>query len=128
MSKESVVKHLTQRYEDWMSAIVSKDIDVIESLYADDAVYMPPGRARCVGKAAVVANWKMYFERADFQARYTPQLDVSASEDVAYDIGTYRLTLTRAGEPVEVVGKYVVVWKKLAGEWRVSVDIDNTDA
>lgn len=127
MSNDAVVKHLTQRYADWMVAIADKDISVIASLYADDAVYMPPGRARQVGRAAVVATWKTYFERADFRALYTPQLNVAASLDVAYDIGTYRLTLTRDGKYVEVVGKYVVVWKKVGDDWRIAVDIDNTD-
>src|SRR5579863_9415847 len=123
MNEQDVRGHLLARYDVWMNAVAQKDIDVIASIYASDAVYMPPGQPRHVGKEAVLAVWRSYFTRPDFKALYTPSLTLSASLDVAYDIGSYVVSLTREGEPVEIRGKYVVVWKRENGDWAVVVDI-----
>ncbi|MFM0283144.1 nuclear transport factor 2 family protein [Paraburkholderia sediminicola] len=127
MTEQDILDHLLSRYDVWMTAVAEKDIDAIASIYASDAVYMPPGQPRHVGKEAVVAVWRTYFTRPDFNALYTPSLTVSASLDIAYDVGSYVVSLTRDGEPVDIHGKYVVIWKKEKSDWVVAVDIDNTD-
>jgi uncharacterized protein (TIGR02246 family) len=127
MTEQDIRKHLLSRYDAWMTAVAKKDLDKIASIYASDAVYMPPGQPRHVGKEAVVAAWRTYFTRPDFNALYTPSLTVSASLDIAYDVGSYVVTLTREGEPVEIRGKYVVIWKLEKDDWVVAVDIDNPD-
>ena len=108
MTEQDIRDHLLSRYDAWMTAVAEKDIDAIASIYASDAVYMQPGQPRHVGKEAVIAVWRTYFTRPDFKALYTPSLTVSASLDIAYDVGSYVVTLTREGEPVEIRGKYVV--------------------
>lgn len=127
MTEQDVRDHLLARYDVWMAAIAEKNIDAIASIYASDAVYMQPGQPRHVGKDAVIAVWRTYFTRPDFKALYTPTLTVSTSLDVAYDVGSYVVSLTRDGEPVEIRGKYVVIWKKEGGDWVAAVDIDNAD-
>lgn len=128
MSEPEVTKHLLSRYKDWMKAIAEKDIDSISSLYASDAVYMPPGQPRLVGRDAVLAKWKENLERTGFTAVYTPELTVSINQDVAYDVGSYVLFLTRSGVLLQLKGKYVVIWKQEHGRWVVAVDIDNSDS
>jgi uncharacterized protein (TIGR02246 family) len=127
MTEQDVRNHLLARYDTWMNAIAANDIDAIASIYANDAVYMAPGQPRHVGKEAVLAAWRTYFKRPDFKALYTPSLTLSANLDIAYDVGSYLVTLTREGETVEIRGKYVVIWKMEGCEWVVAVDIDNTD-
>jgi ketosteroid isomerase-like protein len=53
---------------------------------------------------------------------------VAASGDLGYSRGTYRFRYTANGQPAEEAGKYVVVWKKWNGAWKVAVDVWNTDA
>ncbi|MFM0319327.1 nuclear transport factor 2 family protein [Paraburkholderia nemoris] len=127
MTEQDIRDHLLSRYDVWMTAIAEKNIDAIASIYASDAVYMQPGQPRHVGKDAVIAVWRTYFARPDFKALYTSSLTVSASLDIAYDVGNYVVSLTREGEPIEIRGKYVVIWKMEKGDWVVAVDIDNTD-
>jgi ketosteroid isomerase-like protein len=54
---------------------------------------------------------------------------VAQSGDLAYEIGTFDLTLANeAGKSNAMRGKYVVAWKKQAsGEWKAAADIFNTD-
>ena len=127
MTEQDVRDQLLARYDTWMNAVAAKDVDAIASIYASDAVYMPPGQPRHGGKEAVLAVWRTYFKRPDFKALYTPSLSMSANLDIAYDVGSYVVTLTRDAEIVEVRGKYVAIWKMEEGEWVVAVDIDNTD-
>ena len=49
---------------------------------------------------------------------------VSESGDLAYTLGRYRVV---DGDSILSTGHYVTVWKKEDGEWRVAVDIGNTD-
>jgi ketosteroid isomerase-like protein len=128
MTETDVRTHLLSRYQDWMTAIATKDIDEISSLYASDAVYMPPAQPRLTGKEAVVAKWRENLERTDFTAIYTPSLTISSNLELAYDVGSYALRLTRNGVPIELKGKYVVIWKVERGRWVVAVDIDNSDS
>jgi ketosteroid isomerase-like protein len=108
-----------------MEAIRMKDLDTIVDMYADDATYMPPGRPPLSGKAAVRENWAGYLQRDGFEAVYTPTIQVSEAGDMAYDIGHYEIRMKKEGQPVTSVGKYVVVWKFIDGQWKAAVDIDN---
>ena len=126
-TKQDVVTHLTQRYAIWMKAIHDRDIDTVVSLYAEDAVYMAPGRPGHVGHAAIRQAWTGYFERPDFAARYSPSIQVADGLDMAYDTGSYVISLTQNDAKAEVIGKYVVIWKSVRDRWVVAVDIDNAD-
>jgi ketosteroid isomerase-like protein len=56
----------------------------------------------------------------------TLRLDTAEVEeigDAACEIGAY--TLTAGGETDK--GKYVVIWKREGGDWKLAVDIWNTD-
>ena len=44
----------------------------------------------------------------------------------AREIGTLTLK-TKSQPPQEVVGKYVVVWRKVGGKWKLATDIWNTN-
>ena len=55
--------------------------------------------------------------------------EVARSADLAYEIGTFELTLAdQTGKSAASRGKYVVAWKKQTnGQWKAAADIFNTD-
>jgi ketosteroid isomerase-like protein len=56
---------------------------------------------------------------------WTPAFaDVSRAGDLAYSYGIYRLRDKKTGELTES-GNYARVWKKVAGLWRVVIDVAN---
>jgi ketosteroid isomerase-like protein len=55
------------------------------------------------------------------------RIAVAQAGDVAYDIGTYSLAFDGGQGPVRDRGKYVVVWRKVSGDWKVAADIFNSD-
>jgi len=52
---------------------------------------------------------------------------VASGGDMAYDIGTYNLSFDSDKGPVKDAGKYVVVWKKVDGDWKVAAGIFNSN-
>jgi ketosteroid isomerase-like protein len=105
-------------------------LDKTVSFYAEDASYFPSGAPVVVGKDAIRKAW------ADFLAipgmrlnTVTRRVDVARSGDLAYEVGSWEMTINdKDGKPVNSKGKYVVVWKKHAGgDWKAVVDIDNSD-
>ena len=55
--------------------------------------------------------------------------EVESQGDTAYEIGRYTLSIEQAGGGRSSdAGKYVVVWKRRGGEWKLYADIFNSDA
>jgi ketosteroid isomerase-like protein len=54
-------------------------------------------------------------------------IEVSASGDLAYVRGTDRITTKTPNGLVDDMGKWVDIWKKINGEWKVVVNIWNSD-
>jgi ketosteroid isomerase-like protein len=46
---------------------------------------------------------------------------------MALDRGTYKLAVAPNGTAKTDTGKYVVVWRKIGGEWKAAADIFNSD-
>jgi ketosteroid isomerase-like protein len=80
------------------------------------------------GRAAFAEFWRGTLELPALDFRFEPQaIKVAEAGDLAYDIGTYSLGYGAAEDRVQDRGKYLVVWEKVGGEWKVMVDIDNSD-
>jgi ketosteroid isomerase-like protein len=63
-----------------------------------------------------------------FDLTFVPdQIIVSSSGDMALDRGTYRLAIAPDGTTQSDTGKYVVVWRKIGGDWKAAADIFNSN-
>ncbi len=107
----------------WMELFNKGDFDGIASLYTDDATAFPPGSAMVKGRPAIGAMWKSMAEQVSDPKVTT--LDVKPlGPSAAREIGTFSLK-TKGPTPQEVTGKYVVVWEKVGGDWKLAADIWN---
>jgi uncharacterized protein (TIGR02246 family) len=112
----------------WLQLIKAKDAPGIAALYAEDGAVMPPNAPIGKGRAAIERTWASMMATPGFDLAITPeQIIVSSSGDMALDRGTYRLTITPDGAAQTDTGKYVVVWRKIGGEWKAAADIFNSD-
>lgn len=61
--------------------------------------------------------------------RGSDNVEVARSGDLAYETGSYSLTMSDPeGNAATQSGHYVVVWKKdAAGAWKVAVDVPASD-
>lgn len=107
------------------------DGNAIAALYASNATVLPPMEP-AVEAEAVKKYWGDYTNAFSLSMQLTTRA-VEGRGDLAYDVGTYRMTATpkKAGAkplPTEE-GKYVTVLKKHAGgSWKIVYDIWNPNA
>src|SRR5687768_14260676 len=112
----------------WLQLVKAKDAAGIAALYAEDGAVMPPNAPIGKGRAAIQQTWASMMQTPGFALTFTPeQIVVSASGDMALDRGTYRLTIAPDGTTQTDTGKYVVVWRKIAGDWKAAADIFNSN-
>lgn len=114
--------------ERWLQLVKAKDAASIAGLYAQDGAVMPPNAPIGKGAAAIQQTWASMMGTPGFDLTFTPeQILVSSAGDMALDRGTYRLTVAPDGKAQTDTGKYVVVWRKIGGEWKAAADIFNSD-
>jgi uncharacterized protein (TIGR02246 family) len=107
----------------WVELFGKGDFEGIAQLYAVDATAFPPGSPMVKGRAAIGAMWKGLAEHVSNPKLAT--LDVKRlSPHAAREIGTFTL-MTKDPTPKEISGKYLVVWEKVRGEWKLAADIWN---
>ncbi len=112
----------------WVGAVVRGDLAMIVGFYAPDGAFLLPNAPPAVGPEAVGKAWKGLMGLPNVSLNFRPtRIDVAASGDLATDIGTYDLTFSGESGRVRDEGKYVVVWKKINGEWKVLADILNSN-
>ncbi len=103
--------------------------EMVEAFYDRDAVLLPSGAATVRGLEAVRDFWRR--TPAEGLVSLTlGTLQVEASGDLAYEIGSFSRTLRRRhGAPFQEHGKYLVVYR-LRGEdgYRAVAEIFNSDA
>ncbi len=107
----------------WMDLFNKGDFAGIGELYTTDAVAFPPGAAMVRGKAAIGAMWKGLAEQAG-NPRVTTLEVKRLGPATAREIGTFSLT-TKGSSPKEISGKYLVLWERVRGQWKLAADIWN---
>jgi uncharacterized protein (TIGR02246 family) len=116
--------------EEWSAAAQEKDAAKFASFYTEDGILMLENAPDAHGMAALEADTTGMMSDPNFSLSFAPDTVVVArSGDLAYDIGSYTLTMSDPeGNPVTQKGQYVDVWRKnAAGEWKVAVDAPVSD-
>lgn len=113
---------------EWGELVAAGEVGAIVALYAGDGLLMAPNEPAARGAAALRPFWERLAGQPGIELKITPSsINVAIGGDLAADIGTYSLSFDGADGRVEDRGKYVVVWRKIAGEWKVAADIFNSD-
>jgi uncharacterized protein (TIGR02246 family) len=107
----------------WLELFNKGDFDGVASLYTDDAVAFPPGAPMVRGRPAIAAMWKGLAEQVRDPKLTTLEIK-RLGRFAVREIGTFSLT-SKGAAPKELTGKYLVVWEKVRGRWRLAADIWN---
>ena len=107
----------------WVELFNKGDFEALANLYTLDAVALPPGSAMVKGRQAIGKMWKGLAEQAG-----DPKLTIldikRLGPNSAREIGTFTLK-TKGPDTKEISGKYLVVWERVFGGWKLSSDIWN---
>jgi ketosteroid isomerase-like protein len=110
--------------------LVDQNTDVNEemSYIAEDAVLVPPNGPLIEGKEvfeALIKNMKKTEWDLGKPGRGVKTLEISASGDLAYDIGKYDIVNKTPEGPVRSKGYFVTLYKKIEGQWKFMGQIWN---
>ena len=129
MTPEQVRSAINEGNRRFMDAIARGDADAAGDLYTEDARVLPADAPMAEGKAGARAFWAGAIQQLGLRRAQLETMEVEASGDLAYEIGRFTLTIQPPGaQSVTARGKYVVVWKHVGDEWKLHVDIWNSDA
>lgn len=103
------------------------DIDSLTDYFDDDSLVLSNGAAIISGKENIRQVFTMIAESSDWVLSWEPtRAVVSASNDMAYVYGTAKIKTPE--DEAAKDGKYLIVYIKQDGAWRVAVDMQNTDS
>jgi uncharacterized protein (TIGR02246 family) len=120
------IKNQIQKADDQYSEAFNRgDAAAVADNYTDDAVALPPGAEMVRGKQAILEFWKKAVTQlTDLKAKTLEAKPVGRT--YLREIGSFSFK-TRTDPPQEIAGKYVVLWQKVAGRWKLNTDIWNTN-
>jgi len=117
---------IDQLGREFSAAYIRGDADAMANLYTADAVIFPERSGRITGREPIKRYWTLGPGRRVTRHVLTPERIV-VDGDHAYDYGTFEIAGERDGTawgPFR--GKYLVVWRRDKGSWRMQLDMWNS--
>ncbi len=109
--------------ERFMQVFARGDAAALAALYTADGQLLPPGGEVVAGREAIQAFWQGAMDGGVAGATLAIA-EVEEHGDTAIEVSRY--TLFGAGEQPLDRGKYIIIWKREGGEWRMHRDIFNS--
>jgi uncharacterized protein (TIGR02246 family) len=105
------------------TAFLAGDANAVAQLYTENGQVIAPGAAVARGRAAIAEAWRKTIA-VGFQDLSLQTAEVESAGDLACETGIVRL-VSRDGKATQ--GRYIVVWKREGGQWRLHRDIWNSE-
>jgi uncharacterized protein (TIGR02246 family) len=132
-ASDSVIVKLADAYR---NAVLTGDAPAVLALFRDDATEIPAFQSAVSGRAAIEEFYRKSFASPMKVTAFTfNHTETLAQGDVAYDVGSYKRTMsggsnavaTSAGGSIELHGMYVVILRRTDGEWKIAYLTYNCD-
>ncbi|GAA4375623.1 nuclear transport factor 2 family protein [Hymenobacter koreensis] len=115
------IRRINQQLE---TSLERGDAAALATLYTADGMLLPAGSDTVQGHSAIAAYWQSVMDQGFRRAElHTVEVD-QLGPDSAVELGTYRLTGDN-NSPDH--GKYIGVWKRENGHWKLQRDIWNSN-
>jgi ketosteroid isomerase-like protein len=123
MIQEHVQEAIEESVRKFMELYKKSDGAGVAALYTDDAIVMPPGLPEVEGKAAIGQLFKG-LKSMGIAELVCHIVEVGHIGDWAIERSTFEL-LGEEGQELDH-GKYLVLWHREQGEWKMHRDIFNS--
>jgi uncharacterized protein (TIGR02246 family) len=124
-AEEKAIRDMDAR---WLQAAQAKDTAADAAMFASDGVAYREHVEPLVGPAAFQAYTVKFLadNPKETLAWTTDSIRVAESGDLAIQTGEFQLTGLGPKGAGQDKGRFVTVWKKVNGEWKVAHDIGST--
>jgi len=129
-AQSDINKFVEKTRQVFEESMLTNSGEMVLPLYADDAVSFPSYQPMLKGKAELKAQIDMDkqigFKVLKFKLT---TMDIVESGDLAIETGTYDMSMEMPGMPEAMndQGKYITIYQKIDGEWKIKYDMWNTD-
>ena len=111
----------------FIEAFNKGDATAVANMYAMNARLLPPNSEMIEGRANIQKFWQGA-STAGMKLTALEIVDLDVQGNTAIEVGRYTSTMPGAGGTVTTDnGKYVVVWKREGRNWKLAVDVFNTN-
>jgi len=111
----------------FVEAFNKGDAAAVANMYTMDARVLPPNAEMVEGRGNIQKFWQGAMT-AGVKMVSLETVHVETQGNVAVEVGRYTTTTPGAGGTTTTdKGKYVVIWKREGGSWKLAVDIFNTN-
>jgi uncharacterized protein (TIGR02246 family) len=107
----------------FIAAFLAGDASAVARLYTENAQVIAPGEPVARGRSAIAAAWQKTIN-SGVKDLSLQTAEVESAGDLACETGIVRL-VSRDGRSTQ--GRYVVVWKREDGQWKLHRDIWNSE-
>ena len=108
----------------FVAAYNDHDAPGLAALYTRDGEIMPPNSGVVKGVRKLQALFKSFWDAGDTVMKLDT-VEAKGFGDTAYEVGKY--TLSGDSGKVNDRGKYIVIWRKVGGQWKLYRYIYNTN-
>ncbi len=124
-SAKAAIDAINVSYARWLN---TNQADSVATLFAEDAVLMPPGMPAVSGREAI-RNWLTANPMPPASEIGFASVDVQANGPIAVERGTSVFTMPAMGRtPASTThGKYLVYWRKVGDAWLQAATIWSDD-
>jgi ketosteroid isomerase-like protein len=124
MKSKEVHESILATERRFVAAYNQGDAPGLAAFYTQDGQIMPPNAEVAAGPLALEALFRSFWDAGDTVIELET-VEAEGSGDIAYEVGKY--TLSGKLGKVNDLGKYIVVWKKVGGQWKLYRDIFNSN-
>lgn len=121
VSEEAAIRGLSRQ---WAQAAMNKDAAAFVGFYADNATVTMPNMPTAVGRTSIRSMVDGMLAMPNLSFSFEPTtISVARSGDLAYDVGTYRVSFDGPTGRVDDAGGYTTIWRKMNGQWKAVSDM-----
>ena len=125
IGKEKHIQQILKNTEKFSEYLNTSNYKMVGESYTDDAKIFPQEGKILEGKKAILKYWTLPKGIKTKNHKIT-QHEIRVVKNTAYDYGIYQgTTVKENGEQSNWKGKYVIVWKRIKGKWKIYLDIWN---
>lgn len=122
-STKNIESDIRAADDHFQSLFAQGDAAGMSELYTEEGMLLPTGSDFIQGKQGIQSFWQAVMDMGIKQAQLEI-VEVERHGDTAVELGRY--TLGGADQQVLDQGKYVVIWKREDGAWKLHRDIWNS--
>jgi len=124
MAQQDIKKIITEQNETFMATYNKGDHEGMKNLYTEDGQILPPNGKVIIGKQGIGEFWKGAMDMG-IKTLEMHTDEVELFEDTAIEVSQATL-LAEENHVIDEI-KYIVIWKRQDGNWKIHRDMFNSN-